>query len=214
MSAASTTRISSHAQATRVQSLRPNVTREEAIRELSRSGLAGMLHRAAFGSMQSIADLYIPFRVFRVDIVNNGRAQTSIFGLDAVQGSLDLYHFDAVHQRSQRMHINTRNHLPPALDEARATELVIDKVRRAIFTRGFFRMRQLRISASLLPDLCHIPYWVGFYGRPNHLRFSVLDAVRRRFEGDKVRQLVLTWLYDQQTSSQPKNQQIAIQSKT
>lgn len=177
-----------------IQSLRPNVTREEAIRELSRNGVAGVVHRAAFGPLQSIADFYIPFRIFQVEIINNNRKQKSIFGLDAATGMLDLYALGATADVLPLVRINTRNHLPPALDDSRASELVVEKVRRAIFTHGFFRVRQLQINAFPLADLWHVPYWVGFYENKNDLRFSILDAVRRRFEGPKVRQLLQNWL--------------------
>ena len=63
-----------------------------------------------------------------------------------------------------------------------------------LYTRGFFRMRDLRISAEPLPDELHVPYWLGFRGSDGHARVSVIDAVRRSVEGAKVRRLVEEWL--------------------
>jgi hypothetical protein len=45
-----------------------------------------------------------------------------------------------------------------------------------------------------LPDELHIPYWIGFRGSDDRVRISVIDAVRRRPEGAKVRRLVEEWL--------------------
>ena len=190
-----------------IQSLRPNVTREEAMRRFAGSGLGVIVRRTTMGPLQSVAEFYIPFRTFKVEIVNNGRADTSIFGLDAVTGALDLYHFAQIPNNSQMVRVNTRNFLPATLGDAQARELVVDKVRRAIFTRGFFRMRGLKITASPLPVLCHVPYWVGFHGRELSLRFSILDAVRRRFEGGKVRQLLQSWLHSGNSSPEDETQQ-------
>jgi hypothetical protein len=40
----------------------------------------------------------------------------------------------------------------------------------------------------------YVPYWVGFRGRGSRARLAVIDAVRRKPEGAKVRQLLRTWL--------------------
>jgi len=49
------------------------------------------------------------------------------------------------------------------------------------------------ITAEPVTSL-HIPYWLGFRGSNNHVRIAVIDAIRRRFEGAKMRRLVETWL--------------------
>jgi hypothetical protein len=55
-------------------------------------------------------------------------------------------------------------------------------------------MRDLQLSATTLSDELHIPYWIGFRGSDDRVRLSVIDAVRRRPEGAKVRRLVEAWL--------------------
>ena len=77
----------------RIRSLRPNVTREEATEQFS-SGMFDFLRDTTFGPLRSVADFYIPFRLFQIEILNGGKRDLRIFGLDAVNGSLDLYHFE------------------------------------------------------------------------------------------------------------------------
>jgi hypothetical protein len=55
-------------------------------------------------------------------------------------------------------------------------------------------MRDLRISAEPVTGEIYVPYWVGFRGRGNQVHFVVMDAVRRKMEGAKVRQLLRAWL--------------------
>ncbi len=84
----------------RIRSLRPNVTREEATEHFS-SGLFDFLRETTFGPLHSVADFYIPFRLFQVEILNGGKRDQRIFGLDAVNGSLDLYHFEQLPGRAR-----------------------------------------------------------------------------------------------------------------
>ena len=80
------------------------------------------------------------------------------------------------------------------LDEAEANKIVVAKVQRLLFSTGFFRVRNLRISAEPVAGEIYIPYWVGFRGRGPQARFVVMDAVRRKMEGAKVRHLMQAWL--------------------
>ncbi|HKN33283.1 MAG TPA: hypothetical protein VJX16_08600 [Terriglobales bacterium] len=178
----------------RIRSLRPNVTREEAVEEFSPAGPLGAVRRLIFGPLRSVADFYVPFRLFQIEVRNADRRERHILGLEAVMGVLDLYHFAQIPGASEIISVDTRNHPESRLDDVRAQELVVDKFQRALFSRGFFRMRELNTVASLLPGDLHIPYWVGFRGSGMRARVSVMDAVRRRTEGAKVRQLLQTWL--------------------
>jgi len=65
---------------------------------------------------------------------------------------------------------------------------------RLLFTRGFFRIRNLAISVNPVPGEIHIPYWVGFRGRGSSANFAVIDAVRRQPEGARVRRMLEEWL--------------------
>ena len=77
----------------RIRSLKANVTREEATEQFS-SGMLDFLRETTFGPLRSVADFYIPFRLFQIEIRNGGKRDLRVFGLDAVNGSLDLYHFE------------------------------------------------------------------------------------------------------------------------
>jgi hypothetical protein len=178
----------------RIRSLKPNVTREEAVEEFSPGGALDLLREVAFGPLCSVAEFYIPFQLFRVEILNRRKCDQRILGLDAVNGSLDLYHFEQLPGPREVIYLETRNCVPALRDDARAKELVVAKVRRVLFSSGFFRLRDLRISAEPVPGEIHIPYWIGFRGRGIRARFAVLDAVRRQVEGAKVRCLLRDWL--------------------
>jgi hypothetical protein len=179
---------------TRIRSLKPNVTRDEAIRQFSPRGPSALIRNAAFGPLRSVAELYIPFHLFRVQIVNRGITEERLVALDAVNGTLDLYQFEHLPPESETVPVETRNCPAADLPDATAVELVTAKLRRILYSRGFFRMRSLQITAVSLAVEIHIPYWLGFRGSESRARVSVIDAVRRRPEGAKVRRLVETWL--------------------
>jgi hypothetical protein len=82
-------------EATTIRCLRPNVTREEALQTFTSSGPASLYWKWRSGSLQRIADAYIPFRIYRVRYCMNGAHHTHLFALDAVDGSLDLFEFAA-----------------------------------------------------------------------------------------------------------------------
>jgi hypothetical protein len=180
-------------QMTRIRSLRPNVTRDEAIRHFSK-GVVNGTAKLMRGPVRSLAELYIPYRLFQVKIRSAGREQNQTLALDAVRGILDLYQLPASTADDQFLSLQTRNVLPAGLDAAQAEEQLIAKVRRMIFTRGFFRVRDLKIEATPLPGEICVPYWVCFRGSNDRVHVAVLDAVRRRPEGAKVRRLVEEWL--------------------
>jgi len=146
------------------------------------------------GALRSVADFYIPFRVFEVEINNAGRKDRRILGLDSVSGSLDPYYFEHLPTRAEIEELETRNLVTANLDPAQARKIVATKVQRVLFTRGFFRIRNLNISINPAPQEIHIPYWVGFRGRGTSASFEVIDAVRRQPEGARVRRMLQDWL--------------------
>jgi hypothetical protein len=179
----------------RIRSLKPNVSREEAMLQFS-SGLLGLLRATTLGPLRSVAEFYIPFRLFQIEIVNSGKRDQRVFALDAVNGSLDLYHFDQLPGEREVVYLETRNCSEPLLDDGEAEKIMITKVQRLLFSTGFFRMRDLRIAAQPVAGEIYVPYWVGFRGRGVRPNFAVIDAVRRKPEGAKVKQLLHTWLID------------------
>jgi len=178
---------------TRIRSFRPNVTREEAVRQFS-EGLSAHLRELRSGPLRSVADFYIPFRIFRVEINNAGKKDRRILGLDAVTGSLDPYYFDHIPASDEVQELETRNLLTTTIDPVEAGRLVTTKIQRLMFTRGFFRIRNLAIFIHPSPQEIHMPYWVGFRGRGTSVSFEVMDAVRREPEGARVRRMLRDWL--------------------
>jgi hypothetical protein len=176
----------------RIRSLKANVTREEAMQQFS-SGVFDFLRETTFGPLRSVADFYIPFRLFQIEILNGGKRDQRIFGLDAVNGSLDLYHFEQLPGERELTYLETRNCSEVLLGEE-GNQIVIAKVQRLLFSTGFFRMRNLQIAAEPITGEIYVPYWVGFRGRGLRARLAVIDAVRRKPEGARVRQLLRTWL--------------------
>ena len=179
-----------------IRSLRPNVTRQEAIEHFHSVCPLRLARDLAQGPLRSVAELYIPFRLFQVRIANRGRAEDRLLGLDAVTGKLDLYQFDHLPTDDETICLETRNCPAPQLDTSNGNGLLIAKLRRHLYGRGFFRIRDLHISAEPLPGELYIPYWLAFRGSGVHTRLAVLDAVRRQLEGAKVRHLVEAWLLD------------------
>jgi len=177
-----------------IRSLRPNVTREEAVRAFAGRGLPSLYWRLRRGALERIADVYVPFRVYRVCYQSAGRHHAHLFALDAVDGSLDLFEFAAPPGESETVLLTTRNRPLAVLPEPRGEELVKEKVLRMIFQQGFFKLRGMKLEAERLPGEIHLPYWLGFYGSPDRLRCRVLDAVRRRIEGARASALFEQWL--------------------
>lgn len=177
-----------------IRSLRPNVSREEAVEQFAASGFRGLLRETLMGPLRSVADFYIPFQLFQIEVSNRGKTEHRIWGVDAVNGSLDPYLLDGLPSDREIICLETRNSLDPLLDNDQAKHLAISKVQRMLFSTGFFKIRGLEITAEPIPGEICIPYWVGFHGRGQSARFAVIDAVRRRREGARVRQLLRNWL--------------------
>ena len=177
-----------------IRSLRPNVTREEALRAFNAPGPASYLWRLRRGPLQRIAEAYIPFHLYRVRYHAGGAAHSHLFALDAVDGTLDLFEFSAPPNEGETVVVFTRNHPATRLSTASAKELVREKVLRLIFQQGFFKVRAVQLEIERLPDEIHLPYWLGFYGTRENLRCRVMDAVRRRIEGARASALFEQWL--------------------
>jgi hypothetical protein len=174
-----------------IQSLKPNVTRSEAVAALEGSWARRWLPG---GRLRSVAEAYVPFRLYEVEVENKAGADRWWFGLDAVTGTLDLYGFDTPPAKDELVLVQTRNRLEAVLDDRPAREALEDKVRRLLFQGGFFRARRPTVRAIRAAGEVHVPYWIGFYPAGDRVRLRVLDAVRRRFEGAKARVLFESWL--------------------
>jgi hypothetical protein len=176
-----------------IQILRPNVTREDAIEHFS-GGVAGGWRSAALGPLRLVADIYIPFHIFEIEIESGGRTARRFLGVDAVNGSLDPYEFGQLPDLSDLVSKDTRNCLELRLREEQGARFAVDKARRMVFGQGFFRVRNLKFAARQVSETVYLPYWVGFWGRGPNAGLTILDAVRRRSEGSRMRTLLQDWL--------------------
>ena len=138
--------------------LRANVTQQEAVAALERR--AGLFR----GQLRQVASAYLPFRLYRVEVVNRGAIKTALYAADAVSGVLDLYEFQAAPTEAELETVTTRNAPVTRLETPQALVLLENKVRRAVFQTGFFGVRGLEIRAQTLDLEFHFPYWLGFFG--------------------------------------------------
>jgi hypothetical protein len=173
----------------RITSLRPNLSRNEAIEMFGR----GLWRRLRWGPLRSVADFYVPFRIYSAEIENAGRRERRVIGIDAVNGSLDPYGFDTVPEPSELITLESRNVLAAKVEADAATRIAQHKLQRVMFQTGFFKVRQLRITLDE-EMLLHVPYWVGFFGTDAYAGIATIDAVRRTMEGARVRRIVSDWL--------------------
>jgi hypothetical protein len=178
---------------TYIQTLKPNVTQQEALRAFSRAGLSTLYWRVRSGPLRRIADVYVPYWLYRVQYRIGRAAHTSLFAMDAVNGSLDLFTFPRIPAANDLVSIQTRNRIVPSLQQACAEAALRQKVLRVIFQQGFFKLRDLKLEVAPEAIELHVPYWLGFYGNTT-LRCRVMDAVRRRIEGAKASALFEGWL--------------------
>jgi hypothetical protein len=177
-----------------IQVLKPNVSQQEAVRTFSAPGLAALYWSLRSGSLQRIADVYVPFRAYRARYQMNRVVEERLFALDAVNGSLDLFSFPRIPSGNELQSVKTRNFLEPAFSEGDGLRIVRDKVLRVIFQQGFFKLRSSGLEIHREPAEFHIPYWLGFYGGRGAVRCRVMDAVRRRVEGAKATAFFEQWL--------------------
>ena len=114
-----------------IRALKPNVTREDAIERFTAArwwtGLT-----ATLPSTRTIAELYIPYRIFRVEISQGDHPEIRFLGIDAASGSLDLYGFDQLPGPGEVVVRQTRNAVNSQLSDALASEQVVEKVRRIL----------------------------------------------------------------------------------
>src|SRR5271170_6062347 len=130
---------------TSIQTLKPNVSQDEALRKFASAGLGALYRRFRIGPLRRIAGVYVPFCLYRVRYQLGRTSQTRFFAMDAVDGSLDLFEFPGVPDNAQLVRLETRNVLRPDLSAKRAEELLAGKVQRVVFQQGFFKLREFKL---------------------------------------------------------------------
>src|ERR1700676_2020832 len=146
---------------TSIVALRPNVTQEDAVRQFSSRGLSSMYWRMTAGRLQRIAEAYVPYQFYEVSYVMARAPQTRLFAMDVVDGSLDLFEFPRMPTRQQLLTMDTRNRVEPYLPAGAADELLREKALRVVFQQGFFKVREASLNFLRMPDIVHLPYWLG-----------------------------------------------------
>ncbi len=177
-----------------VQVLKPHVSRDEAVSAFNSHGLRRWSWIHDFHPLRSVAELYIPFCVYRVSIRRGNTFDTRWMGLDLAFGGLDPFSFDSVPGDAEIDLISTKNHPPPVLDDAAARRILTTKIQRVLFQSGFFRMKNLGIELEPTIQQLHMPYWIGFFGAKENASIQILDATRRVMEGNKFRRFIYEWL--------------------
>jgi hypothetical protein len=170
--------------------LQNKTSHELALRKLDGSGVSRWLR----GPLRGVAEIYIPYRLYKVTLSDRGVQSSRYYALDAAAGTLDPYEFHTPPEEETLVEVQTRNVHPAKLDENASRSLALEKVRRLLFSRGFFRIVNPQITAELVKPEFHIPYWVGFYGSEQNVKVAVLDGIRQTVEGSKARRIVEAWL--------------------
>lgn len=174
-----------------IRSLQSAVEREQAFNKFSRRWMSGKL--------LGVADIYIPYRLYKVSLEDRRVRTARLLAIDAVSGNLDPFEFSESPVQNRCTDLETRNYLPAQLSEPETHAAALAKFRRLLFSAGFFRLAKPVISIELVESALFMPYWAGFYGQENSVRVLMLDAIRGTIEGGKITSSVKAWLLESQS---------------
>ena len=177
---------------------------EAALRKFTTIGGLEIARRWLTGPFHGIADIYIPYRLYKVTLNDRRIRSVRFYAVDAAVGTLDPYEFATPPQPDSWVTVETCNFHPIRLNEDQTRRLLVEKVRRVLYSRGFFRLTNPLISADLIEPEFYLPYWAGFYGDKQDVRIVILNGVRQKVEGSKVRRLVKTWLLEADSQNELK----------
>jgi hypothetical protein len=148
-----------------------------------------------YGQFRQAFDFYVPFRLFKVTVDDGRKIKDTLLAIDASTATLDLIQFDEVSTDEERFQIESEGVLPIGpigIDEQEAFKRLEEKMMRSVFMKGFFRLAGWRISGEVI-ELLYMPYWVGVYERRGRAHLEIVDALRGRFEGAKLREILVDW---------------------
>lgn len=149
-----------------------------------------------FGRLRLVADFYLPFRLFRMKIANGEREKEMLMAIDAIAGGLDPCLFEEAPRPEELERIQSSRTAPMLLNEAQALKLLAERLKRDAYLKGFFKLGELNVSGHLVASF-YWPYWIGIYERNEQAVMEVIDAVRGRLEGAKLRDIVTDWFRQQ-----------------
>ena len=179
-----------------IRSLQPGLTRDLALRTLSPPWPFGLLRRWTKGKVLGMAEIYIPYRLYKVNIECRGKRSNRFLAVDATSGTLDPYEFSDDNLQGRCIDVETRNCLPVRLIEAKTHTLALEQVRRLLFSKGVFLSGTPTITAETTGAEFYVPYWAGFFGQEHNVTVLMLNAIRGTIEGNKIAGLVKAWLME------------------
>lgn len=118
-----------------------------------------------WGKLRAMIGVRIPYDVFEL-----GKERLAI---DAIKGTLDLYRIDDVSDEFEEL---------PILERQLSQEQTCSSLQKRLARQG-----------QLVGDhvaVAFVPYWVGIFERNEIVHIEVLDAVRGRLEGAKMRDMI------------------------
>jgi hypothetical protein len=172
-----------------ITSIKPNISRAQAFAKFR-----GRFNELRHGPLRIVTDFYIPYRFFRLTRSDGRSSPDAIIAADAVNGKLDLIQFDRPPKEGACMTVDTAMVVEERVDAEEAYRLVRESMMRSIFMKGFFKLRRLNVEIELAAS-AHILYWVGVYERNERAHFEIINALRGRFEGAKLREMVAEWFH-------------------
>ena len=79
-----------------IYSLRHQADRTSAMRYLAPSRITAIFHRWWNGRLRGVAEIYIPYRLYKVSFEDRGSRLIQYYALDSASGTLDPYEFGKV----------------------------------------------------------------------------------------------------------------------
>jgi hypothetical protein len=152
----------------------------------------GNLRELRHGRLQMALEFHIPYQFFRAVFSAGKDSQPLIMALDAVTGKLDPYNFDEMPAEEFLVQVDTPNFIEPRIDKQGALKHFEQMLFRSRLLKGAFKISNVKINAEYVTTY-YIPYWVGVYERRDQARIEVIDALRGRMEGRKIRDMVTEW---------------------
>src|SRR5439155_768194 len=118
--------------------LRARLTEREAVDAFTGGAARHVIGLIRRDQLRSIAPVYVPYHLFRVEISDRGQQQTVFLAIDAVIGSLDLYHFAPDRAELDLVDVHSRNRIAAAVTADDAWPPVADQLRRFGHRRRIF----------------------------------------------------------------------------
>jgi hypothetical protein len=152
----------------------------------------GSFRELRYGRLRIVIDFYLPYYLFLVRTENRRKVIDSLYGIDAISGLLDPFQFDRPASPDFRREVETGYSLPLRIGPQEAFQSLEQRMRRLVYMQSIFMASGWKLSGDLVESF-YMPYWVGVYERGERAHLEVIDAVRGRFEGAKVREIIVSW---------------------